>query len=329
MKRASIIRTSNIRTSIGAFARAQSRARLNRFVTQAGRAAKHPEDPEAIHALRVSIRRFTQCLRTFRGVFDARPLKKLQRRLRKLMDACAAIRTCDVALEVLREADAQKSRSPSLIARLAAARAEAEQRLREQLKKLQRRRAADWELEWQTPAQPKVRAEVQPDVPAEGEWDLERDLPANLRRVLPKLAEDFFAMGIGAAAAGDDHEKLHHFRLRAKHFRYTLELFRAAYGAEWEQGLQALKGLQDRLGAINDCVSTIAFIGHENAPDRRAAAAVKRLLLKREADFQAYWRSEFAPEKRAWWERWLGAPAGSHFRVSARRRGARRGTTSA
>jgi CHAD domain-containing protein len=307
MKRASIIRTS-----VDAFARAQSRTRLRRFVTQAGRAARHPEDPEAIHALRVSIRRFTQCLRTFRGVFDARPLKRLQRRLRKLMDACAAVRTCDVALEVLREAGAQKGRFSSPIAKLAAARTEAEQRLRAHLAKLRRRKAADWELEWQTPVQ------------ADGEWDLEQDLPANLRRVLPKLAEDFFAMGVGAAAAGDDHEALHHFRLRAKRFRYTLELFGAAYGAEWERGLQALKGLQDRLGAINDCVCTIALIDS----DKRAAAAVKRLLLKREADFQAYWQSEFAPEKQAWWEGWLGAPAASHFRVSGRRRGAGRGTPS-
>lgn len=293
-------RTSVIRTRVDAFARAQARARLRRFVTQAGRAAKHPEDPEAIHALRVSIRRFTQCLRTFRGVFDARPLKKLQRRLRKLMDACAAVRTCDVALAVLREAGAQMARSPSLVAKLAAARAEAEQRLREHLAKLRGRKAADWELEWQTPAQP--------DVQADPEWDLEQDLPDNLRRVLPKLAEDFFAMGLEAAAAGDDHVKLHRFRLRTKRFRYTLELFRAPYGAEWERGLQALKGLQDRLGAINDCVCTIAFIGEESAQDRRAVAAVRRLLLKREADFQAYWRGEFAPRTQAWWVGWLGAP---------------------
>ena len=308
------------RTSINAFARAQSRARLQRFVTQAGRASRHPQDPEAIHALRVSIRRFTQCLRTFRGVFDVRPLKKLQRRLRKLMDACAAVRTCDVALEVLREAGVDQGRSPALIAKLAAARTEAEQGLREHLAKLRRRKAVDWELEWQTPGQPEFQAD--------GEWDLEQDLPANLRRVLPKLAEDFFAMGVGAAAAGDNHEALHHFRLRTKRFRYTLELFRGAYGAAWERGLQALKGLQDRLGAINDCVCTIEFMGQENAQDRRAAAAVKRLLLRREADFQAYWQTEFAPEKQAWGEGWLGAPAGLHVRVSARRRGAARGRTS-
>jgi CHAD domain-containing protein len=291
-------RTSNIRTRIDAFARAQSRARLRRFVTQAGRAARHPEDPEAIHALRVSIRRFTQCLRTFRGVFDARPLKKLRRRLRKLMDACAAVRTYDVAREVLREAGMAQGRSPSSVSKLAAARTEAEQKLREHLAKLRHRKAADWELNWQAPAQPKVQAD--------GEWDLEQGLPDNLRQVLPKLAEDLFAMGVGAAAAGDDHEKLHRFRLRAKRFRYTLELFRAPYGAEYEHGLQALKGLQDRLGAINDCVSTLALID----ADKRAAAAVKRLLLKREAGFQVYWRSQFAPEKQAWWENWLRKPSG-------------------
>ncbi len=207
-----------------------------------------------------------------------------------------------MALEVLREAGAQKGRAAPLIDKLGATRTEAEQRLREHLAKLRRRKAADWELEWQTPGQPEVQAD--------GEWDPEQDLPANLRRVLPKQAEDFFAMGAGAAAAGDDHEALHRFRLRAKRFRYTLELLRAFYGAEWEQGVKALKDLQDRLGAINDCVCTIELIGEENDRDRRAAAAVKRLLLTREADFQDYWRREFAPEKLAWWERWLGTAVG-------------------
>ena len=279
------------RSSITAFARTQSRARLKRFLAQMRGAAQHPEDAEAIHDLRVSIRRFTQPLRTFRAVFDPKPLKKLRRRLRKLMDACAAVRTCDVAVDVLKEAGVANGR-PASIARLTAARADAEQALREDLKQLRKRKASQWELKMQLLAQ-------------EGcEWNLKQDLPGNLARVLPKLAEEFFAVGTGAAAAGDDHEKLHRFRLFAKRFRYTLELFTSFYGAEWEQGLEALRGLQDRLGAINDCVCTIALLGE----DRRASAAVKRLLLRREAEFQNYWRKEFASKKLAWWKHWLGAP---------------------
>jgi len=279
------------RSRILAFARVQSRARLKRFLAQVRGAARHPEDAEAIHDLRVSIRRFTQCLRAFRAVFDPKPLKKLRRRLRKLMDTCAAVRTCDVAMDVLKEAGVANGRSAS-ISRLAGARAEAELSLRERLKRVRKGKASQWELK------------LQPLTQEGCEWNLKQDLPGNLGRVLPKLAEDLFAMGAGAAAAGDDHEKLHRFRLFSKRFRYTLELFATFYGAEWGQGLEALRGLQDRLGAINDCVCTIALLGK----DRRAMAAVKGLLLRREAEFQEYWRKEFAPKNLAWWKGWLGAP---------------------
>jgi len=294
-----MIRETMKQVSITTFARAQSRARLTRLLKELRRAGKHPEDPETIHDLRVSIRRFTQGLRTFRSVFDPGPLKKLQRRLRKLMDAGGSVRTCDVALDVLRQAGVENGLSTS---RIAAARTEAEETLRDRLKKQRRRKASDWELKLDIVVKPDV---AQPDVDQPGcEWDLQQDMPDNLRRVLPKMAEDFFAAGSAAAAAGDDHEILHRFRLRTKHFRYTLELFPTFYHNQLPQGLKALQGLQDRLGEINDCVCTMALIGK----DRRAMAAVRKLLRQREAEFRAYWKKAFPRTKLAWWRKWLGAP---------------------
>jgi CHAD domain-containing protein len=62
--------------------------------------------------------------------------------------------------------------------------------------------------------------------------------------------------------------------------------------------LDALRGLQERLGAINDCVTTaglLADIDDEvdlNASERRKIkAAVNRLLARRTAEFRAYWRT--------------------------------------
>lgn len=279
------------RVNVLSFASTQSRTRLKRFLAQVQAAANHPDDADAVHDLRVSIRRLTQSFRTFRKVFDPKPLRRLRRRLHKLMNACAAVRTCDVAIEVLKAAGIAGGKRAS-ISRLAAARAEAGQELRKRLKRLRRQKATEWELK------------LQPLVQEDCEWDLKQDLRLNLARILPEQAEEFFKTGVGAAAAGDDHQRLHRFRLCAKRFRYTLELFASFYGSEWKQGLQALKNLQDKLGDINDCVCTIPLLGK----DRRAVAAVRRLLLEREAAFQTCWQREFAPDKRAWWKAWLGAP---------------------
>jgi CHAD domain-containing protein len=274
-------------TSISAFARARSRERLKRVLTQVRRAAAHPQDPEAIHALRVSIRRFGQCLRTFRGLFDPRPAKKMKRRLRGLMDSCGAVRSCDVALVVLRQAGVAPGASAATVS---AAREQALAALRLHLKKEGRRKTSDWHKRWH------------PEVKEGSDWDPGQSLEDNTRRVLPKMAKDFFDAGAASAARAADYPTLHQFRLRAKRFRYALELFRPVYGSEMEQGLETLKGLQNSLGAVNDCVATIGLIRE----DRRAAAAVRKLLRQREEEFSIYWQAYFPPGKLSWWQSWLG-----------------------
>ena len=60
--------------------------------------------------------------------------------------------------------------------------------------------------------------------------------------------------------------------------------------------------LQDRLGAINDCVTTADYrrrhrsSGH--AERRKIKAALNRLLERRAADFRIYWRVQFGPKRR-------------------------------
>ena len=83
---------------ISKYAVKETKLRLKRFSKNLRHAAKHPEDPEAIHDLRVSIRRVAQAFKTFGELLDPAPVKKLRRRLHKIMDLCAAVRNCDVAL---------------------------------------------------------------------------------------------------------------------------------------------------------------------------------------------------------------------------------------
>jgi CHAD domain-containing protein len=175
------------------------------------------------------------------------------------------------------------------VARLKKARGDAAEKLHRRLKKERRHRHAV----------PDRRSH-----PKQRDWKLDLSLEANLGRVLPALAEEFFASGAAALSAPASYQKLHQFRLQAKRFRYTLELFERFYGSEMASGAGILKELQDRLGAINDCAATIVLLGR----DRRAVAAVEKLLRQRTAVLRSYAQSQFAAPKLDWWKRWLAQP---------------------
>ena len=253
------------------YARQETRTCLHHFKTHLRHAAKHSDDPGAIHDLRVSIRRLAQCFRVFRA-----PVKKLRRRLHKIMEHAGAVRNSDIALELL--AECGLSASPSL-PRLKESRQDAARKLHRMLKKERRRHH-------------KTVAVIHP---ARRDWQIASWLPA--------LAEDFFQSG-DAAAADSSYQTLHRFRLRAKRFRYTLELFERFYGSEMTTAAKSLKAVQDHLGAINDCVTTIGLL----SDDPSAVAAIEKRLVERTHAFQSDWRTRFPPPKRTWWLRWLTQP---------------------
>jgi CHAD domain-containing protein len=78
------------------------------------------------------------------------------------------------------------------------------------------------------------------------------------------------------------------------------------YGRKTKPMLEALKGLQEKLGAINDCATTMEMIRR----DRSAAASVRRLSGEREAEFRTYWKEYFGPRVRTRWKAVLGAADG-------------------
>jgi len=80
---------------------------LRRLAFQMHRAARL-HDPESIHDLRVSIRRFQQCLAVFGQFFPRGQAKRIRRRLHQIMHIAGEIRNRDIALELL-----EKSRLPA------------------------------------------------------------------------------------------------------------------------------------------------------------------------------------------------------------------------
>jgi CHAD domain-containing protein len=66
--------------------------------------AAHTAHADAIHDLRVAIRRLSRCLRVFSQFYPRSPRKELRRRLAEVLDSCAAVRDRDIAIVMLRQA---------------------------------------------------------------------------------------------------------------------------------------------------------------------------------------------------------------------------------
>ena len=90
-----------VSSDLDQFVRLHASRLLGKLVFQVKRASKHP-DEEAIHDLRVSIRRLAQCLREFRPLFRRHRSAKILKQLDKMMDLAAETRNLDIALELLR-----------------------------------------------------------------------------------------------------------------------------------------------------------------------------------------------------------------------------------
>ncbi len=126
------------------YARSQASQRLARFAFECRRAAGS-RGAEAVHDLRVAIRRLSECLKTFGAFFAARESRKILRKLRKIMDRAAEVRDRDVGMALLREAGLTgRSR---LVALLAGERRRAEAELTSLLKRWSRR---EYSAKWRT-----------------------------------------------------------------------------------------------------------------------------------------------------------------------------------
>jgi CHAD domain-containing protein len=272
------------------FAAAQTFARGRRLRAEIRRAMRAPEDAGATHDLRVAIRRFTQCLRTFEQFLNRKHAGKVRRRLRKLMDASGAARNVDIAFDVL---DAAGFRSPPLLRSLRKERVRRQDDLVHRLERWRRQKRFAG-----------ITRGLRFRGTHMGLWNGASGAAENAYRALPPLAADLFASGEKAADAGSTHQDLHKFRVEAKRFRYTLELFRPIYGADLDSKISLLRKLQEKLGGINDCVTSLTLV----TENPRAAKAVRKLLAVREADFRRFWRSPAAARSRVHWVTWLKGP---------------------
>lgn len=265
----------------------QIRRLIERLVFQANSAAKGPS-PNAIHDLRVAIRRTEQALATFKPLLPRKAAKRIRKQLKVVLGLAGAVRDCDIAIKIL-----LKFRQPEaadLRRHIRVRRKTAEGSLQTGLKRLSlRTKVSRWIADLQLHAPP---AEILSETRAITET------------TLPRLAQRFFEAGDSAAASRHSGEKLHEFRIQAKKFRYTLELFAPTYGPAIEEWIGEIKSVQSILGKMNDYRSALALASGFKC-GKSLRASLKRSERRKAREFRDCWTERFSPAVAAKWKRAL------------------------
>ncbi len=236
------------------FAAKQTAVRMRELDRQIKR-CRRTQHEEPIHDLRVATRRLQSCLKIFGKLFPARPVRKTLQRLRRMRALAGTVRDYDIAIALAIESSDREGR---LVNHLRARRSEAADAFAARLKSWPKpgsieRWRADLRLE-REPAAKKLSASG---------WDAGRSAAVNAGKTLPPLCAKFFREGHELLRSSCDDAALHRFRIRAKRFRYTLEIFEPCYGRGLRKWVDSLKLLQEHLGWINDCQTTQALISRE------------------------------------------------------------------
>jgi CHAD domain-containing protein len=232
-------------------------------------------DPEALHQMRVAIRRLRSDLRTFGPMLDSAWASALRDELRWIGDLLGPVRDLDVQILRLgeRAPDLEADLAP-MIAGLKDRRERARQSLLQALRSDRYRSLLDRLVE----------AVHEPAVLAEGagasSGQAVRPLLDAAWKRLKRQEETL--------SAGADDADYHQVRIRAKRLRYAAEAVAPAMGKESEATKQLASraaDLQDLLGSLQDARIAVEEIDRaraEHPDDARLAFAAGR-LIEREA----------------------------------------------
>ena len=281
---------------VGALARiaAVQRARLKRL-----EAAALEGDVEAVHDMRVAIRRLRAALRIGRPHLRVKPLRRLRAGLRATARALGAVRDLDV---ILVNAEAYRSRTGSTgdslggwVALLEAERLGAREVLHEFLAgKRYTRLLGDLDAFLGDPA----RYAASGTGPAEGAGaHPEPAGPARVRDVLPAAVwGQFAAVRAYEAVEAPSVQALHALRIEIKRYRYLLEFFQGVLGVVSVRPLLELVILaQDHLGRLHDTDVAAqrlrAHMAEHAVPDAGETAAASAYLAELESGLEGLIRT--------------------------------------
>ena len=239
-------------------------------------------DPEALHKLRVAVRRLRTVLRVCRPVLDRTWARALRVELRWLARSLADARDLDVLLVHLHEqSESFAARDQSALADLIGA--------------VERQREDAHAQLIEALDSDRYRALL-------GELTLAATAPrmAGRRRSLRKLARREFRQlrrAVDALGAEPTDERLHKARVQAKRARYAAELAEASVGKPAARFVQRAKRLQDVIGEHQDAVVAEEVLRKLARGRRTRIAFAAGELVERQRQRRFHARAELP---RAW-----------------------------
>jgi len=236
------------------------------------------------------MRRSDRALVAFKVHLPRKPAKRIRKQLKSVLSSAGAVRDYDIAAGILSKMD--RPGAAALHRDVRARRKTAEKSLLLRLKRLSlRTRVSKWcdDLNLDAP-----QPDFQPQM-----------LGTMARNTMPRLARSFFDAGDLAAARGSA-ERLHDFRILAKKFRYTLELFAPGYGPVAEEWMRNIRSVQSVLGTIND-YRTVLTMAERAGSSPKLLAALKRSERRKIREFRQLWSERFTRPEAARWIRALRA----------------------
>jgi len=253
-----------------------------------------PDDIEALHDFRVSLRRLRTILRAFRPDLEPDIRRKDRRKLRKLARATGAGRDAEVLLEWLDSIRPDLATSEGPMADRLAAELRTERdgsyasvlaRVGPRFWKLERslRRRLSW-----------LELPPQPTNPASA-----RSFAAALELLVPMYAREL-AAAVDSIESPEDNAAVHAVRIQGKHLRYLVEPLAEEVPGVSEL-VDRLKGLQDALGDLRDAQLLELRVRASDVDGVNSAAAggpgeaeLGALLTQEQAtrfsDFETGWR---------------------------------------
>lgn len=215
------------------------------------RSAVKPGNIEAVHDMRVAMRRLIAVLTIFRSGLHQKSLKPYQASLKTLLGALGAVRDTDIFMMMLGEA-ARTSTSKNapafeLVIGMEQKRRESKRtRLKKILQRFKDRNIAA-DLRHALGAEVPRRAAIDT-----GSIRLDAPFRENARTLVPHLLEAFESHREDVMTHPGSVRRLHAMRIDGKHVRYGMETFAPAFGAGYEACLEEVKTLLDVMGRVHD-----------------------------------------------------------------------------
>ena len=271
---AEAVELSDTMTARQAFA-VIARSTLRHFSSNAE--AVRQLDGEAIHQMRVGLRRMRAAIALFGAILPASSTGTIKTELKWLTGELAPAREIDVfvkeRIEPLRRASEPKRGIRAIEKRFSARHRQAFVRARNALETPRYRKLLIDVLEWLEMCEPAANRA--------SETSIETFAGEAMHRRIRKARKQ------GRHLADLSAVERHKLRIKIKTIRYAVDFFRNLYPAKAQAGLERLsdqlKKIQDALGALNDFIAhrEIAVDAALHAPrgDRRARAFASALLV--------------------------------------------------